>query len=91
MQTVILNVLGRDYPVKCSDDEHKQLMAVESRLDRQLSQYRLKYEQLDHQDCLSMALIEILMDRAGSTEGKLVEEHRDKLDQLASLLSAELV
>jgi len=63
-----VNVMGRTYPVKCTAEEEKDLTRVEEQLKQQLNQYRLKYEQLDTQDCLSMALIENQMNAFQSVQ-----------------------
>lgn len=85
-KVVNINVLGRDYPVKCSEQEEKELLEIEEKLKRQLNQYRLKYERLDNQDCLSMALIEVLMDGRQSSQGEVLETSMRKVDRLQSIL-----
>ena len=87
---VNVNVLGRDYPVKCTEKEAEELKEVEKQLNRQLNQYRLKYVQLDKQDCLSMALIENLMNTFQSREESLEMECMDRIAQLESLLEPHL-
>ena len=87
---VNINVLGRDYPVKCSDQEEKELLDIEAKLDKQLTQYRLKYERLDNHDCLSMALIQILMDGRQSAQGAVIKANIKKVDRLQSLLAEAL-
>jgi len=87
---VHVNVLGRDYPVKCTTDEGKQLKGVEKDINRQLNQYRLKYVQLDTQDCLSMALIENLMEKWQTSDGALLDECHHKIDRLEALIASHL-
>lgn len=87
---VNVNVLGRDYPVKCSESEAEELKQVEVRLNRQLNQYRLKYVQLDKQDCLSMALIENLMEAFQSQQEELLSLCNKKIDRLEELLLPHL-
>ncbi len=89
-KVVNINVLGRDYPVRCSDQEEKELLEIEAKLKQQLNQYRLKYERLDNHDCLSMALIEILMDARQSVSGQVLKSSIKKVDRLQSLLSEAL-
>lgn len=84
---VNVNVLGRDYPVKCSESEAEELKKVEKELNRQLNQYRLKYVQLDKQDCLSMALIENLMDTFQSQQEELEVTCHETIDRLEALLA----
>ena len=87
---VNINVLGRDYPVKCSESEAEELKQVEIRLNRQLNQYRIKYVQLDKQDCLSMALIENLMEAFQSQQEELLSLCNKKIDRLEELLLPHL-
>lgn len=82
-----VNVLGRDYPVKCTESEAEELKRVEKGLNQQLNQYRLKYVQLDKQDCLSMALIENLMEELPSKEKEINNELIDTIDRLEELLA----
>lgn len=82
-----VNVLGRDYPVKCTESEAKELKRVEKGLNQQLNHYRLKYVQLDKQDCLSMALIENLMEVLPSKEKEINNELIDTVDRLEELLA----
>ncbi len=88
---VNVNVLGRDYPVKCTESEAEELRKVEKSLDQQLKQYRLKYVQLDKQDCLSMALIENLMDAFQSQKEGTEEEIHQKLDRLEELVAPHIL
>lgn len=81
-----LNILGREYPIKCSQQEEIELKEIEEALKMRLSQYRLKYEKLDNQDVLSMALIEILMDHRQSAQAESMTSSMDKLDRIHSLL-----
>ena len=87
---VNVNVLGRDYPVKCTKSEAEELQEVESRINLQLNQYRLKYVQLDKQDCLSMALIENQMDSLPSKEETDYNECITILDRLEQLVSEHI-
>ena len=89
-EVVHVNVLGRDYPVKCTPKEGEELKGVEKDINRQLNQYRLKYVQLDKQDCLSMALIENLMDKWQSADGAIIDECHHKLDRLEALIAPHL-
>ncbi len=82
-----VNVLGRDYPVKCTPKEGEELKGVEKDINRQLNQYRLKYVQLDKQDCLSMALIENLMEKWQSSDGELIDACHGKIDRLEALMA----
>ncbi len=84
---VNVNVLGRDYPVKCTPVEAEALKKVEKELGQQLNQYRLKYVQLDKQDCLSMALIETRMEEMPSKENELINECISTIDHLESMLA----
>lgn len=84
---VNVNVLGRDYPVKCTESEAIELKKVEKSLNQQLNQYRLKYVQLDKQDCLSMALIENLMEKFQSQKGGLEDQCNQTIDRLEDLLA----
>ncbi|MFT4566687.1 MAG: cell division protein ZapA (FtsZ GTPase activity inhibitor) [Saprospiraceae bacterium] len=79
---VKINIMGRDYPVKCTKNEEQQLVNVEERLKQQLNQYRLKYQQLDTQDCLSMALIENQMDSLQSVQSELEQSYIDRIDHM---------
>ena len=87
---VNINVLGRQYPVKCTESEAEELRKVEHSLNRQLNQYRLKYVQLDKQDCLSMALIENLMDAFQSHQEEFETKCMKKIDHLEELLLPHL-
>ena len=89
-EVVNVNVLGRDYPVKCRGNEAEELRKVEKQLNRQLNQYRQKYVQLDKQDCLSMALIENVMEsfssQVESAEKQCIQRLDDLLEQLTPYL-----
>ena len=88
--TVKITIEGRKYPVKCTLEEAKELKKVEKSLQQQLTQYRLKYAQLDKQDCLSMALIENQMEQLVSRSSAQMDECLAKLGQLESLLDKAL-
>lgn len=87
---VNVNVLGRDYPVKCTESEAIELKKVEKSLNQQLNQYRLKYVQLDKQDCLSMALIENLMEKFQSQKGEVEDQCNQTIDRLEGLLAPHI-
>jgi len=89
-EVVNVNVLGRDYPVKCRDNEAEELKKVEKTLNRQLNQYRLKYVQLDKQDCLSMALIENVMESFSSQKDTVEKECLERIDRLQDRLTPYL-
>lgn len=89
-KVVNINVLGRDYPVRCTTQEERELLEIEEKLKRQLNQYRLKYERLDNQDCLSMALIEILMDARQSAQVEVLDASIRKVDRLRTILAQAL-
>lgn len=85
-----VNVMGRNYPVKCTEEEEKDLIIVEDQLKQQLNNYRLKYEQLDTQDCLSMALIENQMNAFSSVQADKDKALTKRIDRLQEELSAHL-
>ena len=87
---VNVNVLGRDYPVKCTESEAVELQKVETNINQQLNQYRLKYVQLDKQDCLSMALIENQMAGLPSKEQEVVDNCLTIVDRLEKLISERI-
>ena len=72
--TVDIKIYGRTYPVKTADDKREALISANLIIDQQLHHYKTTYEQLDKQDCLSMALIE--------NQLKLLESSCDPPDQL---------
>lgn len=88
--TVTITLEGRKYPVKCTAEEAVELKQVEKMLQRQLTQYRLKYAQLDKQDCLSMALIENQVESLSTRSAGLFDDCIEKLDYLESLLDARI-
>ena len=57
-EAVSIHILGRTYPIFVSDEDRSSINSIEENIARQLKDYKLKYTQLDNQDCLSMALIE---------------------------------
>lgn len=87
---VNINVLGRDYPVKCTKEEAEELRTVEKKLNAQLNQYRLKYAQLDKQDCLSMALIENHVDTLSASKDSIEATCMDKIDRLEALIAEHI-
>jgi len=82
-----VNIMGRNYPVKCTEEEEKDLIRVEEQLKQQLNNYRLKYEQLDIQDCLSMALIENQMNAFNSVQADRDKALVKRIDRLQEELS----
>ncbi len=60
-KVVNLNIQGRNYPVKCNEEEAIRLKSLEKSINDRLQFFKLEYAQLDKQDCLSMALIEAHM------------------------------
>ncbi len=76
--------------MKCTSEEAKELRKVEKALQAQLTQYRLKYAQLDKQDCLSMALIENQMESLATRKTGQLDECMKKLGHLESLLDEVL-
>lgn len=88
--SVRIHVMGRDYPVKCTPEEEQQLANVEEKLKLQLNSYRLKYQQLDTQDCLSMALIENQLETLQSVQSELEKSYVDRIDQLQQELLSHI-
>lgn len=83
-------ILNRRYPLKGSDKDQAALTELEQNLNQQLKQYKLKYEQLDNQDCLSMALIEnhLVSAQKSVDSNKLsAQEVENKLLHIDQLLS----
>lgn len=87
---VVITLFGREYPVKCTEEESIKLKQAEKALIQQLNSYRIKYAQLDDQDCLSMALIENELKLLGIGESERKLEIISKLDRLDELLSSAL-
>ncbi len=85
-----INIMGRDYPVKCTSEEEHLLIHIERDLKQQLNQYRLKYEQLDIQDCLSMALIENQLAARQSAQNTSEQPYFDRIDKLTHKLMQHL-
>lgn len=83
---VNINIQGRDYPVRCTPAEAEELQSVEKELNEQLNKYRLKYAQLDKQDCLSMALIENQMNVLQSNKDDMRNQCITKLDNIETLI-----
>ena len=89
-RTVNVNILGRNYPVKCSGSEVDELKRAERVLNTQLKQYMLTYDQIDKQDCLSMALIENQLSPDNSAIFETESICMDKLNRLENLLDESL-
>lgn len=89
-KVVNINILGRDYPVRCTPEEALELQEVEKDLNDQLNKYRLKYAQLDKQDCLSMALIENQMAQMQTAKDEFRSQCLNTLDHLDVLLDKHL-
>ena len=83
---VEFNILGRVYPVNSKDLDSEKVEEVSSFINHQISQYKIRYAQLDNQDCLSMALIEKYLDTQGNDQEVKIKNVNDKLDELNHLL-----
>ncbi len=83
-KVVNLNIHGRNYPVKCNEQEAIRLKSLEKSINERLQFFKLEYAQLDKQDCLSMALIEAHMVEAPKSNG-----HEPLIDEVI-LLKAKL-
>jgi cell division protein ZapA (FtsZ GTPase activity inhibitor) len=93
-QPMEVAILGRKYPLKASDKDKTVLIELEQVLNHQLKEYKLKYEQLDNQDCLSMALIEnhlISTQKDAAANISFTQEIEKKLLHIDQLLSDILV
>lgn len=81
-----VNILGRSYPLRGTEQDLGILETIEETLNHQLKQYKLTYEQLDNQDCLSMALIE---NHFASAQKEIVKKDKDYAEVEKKLLSID--
>lgn len=87
---VEFNILGRVYPVNSKELDGEKVEIVSTYINRQISQYKIKYAQLDNQDCLSMALIEKYLDDKGDNQKSEEQYIVNKLDKLSQLIEEQL-
>ncbi len=83
---VEFNILGRVYPVNSNDLDSEKVDKVSNFINHQISQYKIRYAQLDNQDCLSMALIEKYLDDIDIDRDANSKYVNEKLDELNELL-----
>lgn len=82
-KSIEITIYGRAYPLKSTASQETRLRSIEESINHQLNEYKLKYQQLDKQDCLSMSLIENKLESMDEMDN--LEQSQKALEKLIDI------
>ena len=86
LQSREIRIGSRKYPVKLTEKEYKLAQHIEDELNSKISDFHIKYENMDRQDCLSLVLISYAFDLYNQRESETGKELTEKISGIKSML-----
>lgn len=90
LRSAEIRIANRTYPVKLDEAEFKQFETIQKQINDRISDYKIKYENLDEQDRIAMVLIanafELFHFKERQNESKVTE----KIGQIQNLIEDNL-
>ena len=91
LKKIEINVSGRKYPVRISDQEEASIREIEEQVNDKINEFRLKYTGINQEDCLSMVLLTYAFDLHKSANYEFDKDIQIKLDKIESALNEALL
>jgi len=86
LQSREIRIGSRKYPVKLTDGEFQKAHSIENEINDRISDFQLKYEKLDHQDCVSMALISYAFELYHQVENNSGQPVTERISSIQAML-----
>ena len=87
VKSITIRIAGRAYPVKVDLEDEVHIQEMEKKLNDKIQFYKAEFQDIDHQDALTMTLLTYAFDL---TKQKQQEDEKvlihDKLDILDKML-----
>jgi cell division protein ZapA (FtsZ GTPase activity inhibitor) len=87
LKTITVNIAGRNFPVKITEDEEQIVRTVVLELNDRISEYQTTYPSRDKLDCVIMTLLMYTFDQKNTSENTDLSEISLKVNTLKSILS----
>lgn len=91
LKKIEINVSGRKYPVKVSDQEESSIRKIETQVNDKIKEFKLRYAGINQEDCLSMVLLTYAFDLHKSSNFPHDQGMVAKLDNLEMMLDEALL
>ena len=89
MKSIEVNIAGRKYPVKVTEEEEILVLDIVNEVNQKLKDFQTTYRMKDKQDHLSMALLTYALDNAKQKGSSgIMDEIQKKTQSLFSALEA---
>ncbi len=79
VKSITIRIAGRAYPVKVNHEDEARIQQMEKELNDKIQFYKTEFQDIDHQDALTMTLLRYAFDlskRTQSEESKLLIHDR---------------
>jgi cell division protein ZapA len=86
LQSAEIMVGGKAFPIKLSEQEMNNLPQVEKNINERITDFQMKYKNLEKIDCISMALISYAFDLLNEKKSKSKEAVIEKIGAIQHLL-----
>ncbi len=89
MKSIEVNIGGRKYPVKVTEDEEILVLDIVKEVNQKLRDFQTTYRTKDNQDHLSMALLTYALENAKQQGSSgLLDQIQEKTQSLFSAIEA---
>ena len=79
VKSITIRIAGRAYPVKVNHEDEARIQQMEKELNDKIQFYKTEFQDIDHQDALTMTLLRYAFDlskRTQTEESKLLIHDR---------------
>lgn len=91
LQKIEINVHGRKFPVKITEEEEVSVRKIEKQVNDKIKEFKLRYTGIEMEDCLSMVLLTYAFDLHKSSNFLHDQQFTAKMDELESMLDTALL
>lgn len=68
VKSITIRIAGRAYPVKVNHEDEARVQQMEKELNDKIQFYKTEFQDIDHQDALTMTLLRYAFDLSKSTQ-----------------------
>jgi len=91
VKNMTLRISGRSYPVKVNPEDETHIQTMEKQINDKIQFYKLEFQDIDHQDALTMTLLTYAFDLFKvNQQNANFSNIGQKLDSLEAILDQEI-
>jgi len=88
VKSITIRIAGRAYPVKVNHEDEDRIQQMEKELNDKIQFYKTEFQDIDHQDALTMTLLRYAFDLSKSNQMEESKLHiHDRLDIIDQMLN----